>query len=208
MEATTSVFLAGLTERAARGAGQIAERADACIAASRALAHVLELRGHRARLLPCRVAVWNRVWIKHVSETGRVPSTMDEATDLLFQGGWCVALGAGFPDDRHARFGFHPERAQYNGHMVVVVDDRWLLDPTLGQTSDPEHLIVTGPLCTEIDVPNFLGGEDHLKSLFVWPPHDRVHVTYEAVPHDISFRATEIWHDETWRKISAFVQAA
>lgn len=208
MDASTPIFLAGLTERAARGVGHIAGRADACIAASRALARVLELRGHKARLLPCRVAVWNRVWIGHIAETGRSPGSMDEATDLMMRGGWCVALGAGYPDDRDAPFGYRPERNSYNGHMVVVADDRWLLDPTLGQTSDPEHLIVTGPLTTSIDDPRFLQGRAHLASLFVWPPHDRVHITYEAMPNDISFRATDIWDDPAWERISAYVSAA
>jgi hypothetical protein len=44
-------------------------------------------------------------------------------------GAWSVGLG----------FGADPEPGRWPGHLVAVVDRRWLVDPTLGQASRPDR---------------------------------------------------------------------
>ena len=165
----------------------------ACIGAAQIVRAVARAHGLDTIIVPTRVAVWNSVWIDFVGLNGRPPSTRTESESLLNAGGWCVAIGAGYPDDREARFGYSAERGSYNGHLVAVVEGRWLVDPTLGQTADAARGLVTGPLVAEIGSSAFLLGIAHFASRFRWGTHPQVHVTYEAVPEDQSYRATPAW---------------
>ncbi len=188
------------------------QRLDACILAARLLHDVFAADEIEVALLPCRVAVWNGVWIRYVAEHGAPPQTLAESERLAAAGGWCSAMGAGYIDARDVAFGFDRARRAYNGHLVAVVADRWLVDPTLGQVTDPQRAIAAGPLVTEICDAAFLRGEVALANLFAWGDAPPVHVTYEAVPDDLSFRDAPIWSapEAVWlaRRVRADVERA
>lgn len=181
---------------------------DSCIAGAAIVRDVARTCGISALVIPTRVAIWNGVWIDFVSRTGRAPETVAESEALLERGGWCVGIGAGYLDERDAPFGFRPERGSYNGHLVTVVEGRWLVDCTLGQAADPEHGIVTGPLVVELGSSGFLMGRGHLASRFRWGTHPIVHVTYEGVPHDRSYRDAPAWRAPERRELAEAVLRA
>lgn len=201
-----------LLERIACATEQVlratASSADNCIAGARVARDVARACGFGAVVLPTRVAVWNRVWIEYVERAGRAPETLAESEALLADGGWCVAVGAGYLDERDAPFGYRPERGSYNGHLVTVVDGRWLVDCTLGQVSDRGRGIVTGPLVVELGSSGFLLGRGHVASRFRWGTHPVVHVTYESVPADRSFRDAPAWCAPEGRELAEAVLRA
>lgn len=106
----------------------------------------------------------------------------------------CVRIGYGYPDDPHTAFGLHTARQSYNGHLVVRVGDI-ILDPTLGQASDPAQGIFTGPLLARVINPAFFAGVVDFADDFRWGNGPVHRVRYSAEPADLSYRRTYHWND-------------
>lgn len=151
-----------------------------CILAARLMHDWLTDNGIPSAVLPCRVTIWNDV--------------------LMERGGGYVSIGYGYPDDLRAAFGYHTRRDSYNGHLVVRVGDL-ILDPTLGQASDPARRIVAGPLLARVDRPGFFAGVTHFADTFRWGAHPALRVAYEAQPSDLTYRRTYHWNDPTRREL-------
>lgn len=145
-----------------------------CILAARVLHDSLNHYGIQASVLPCRVMIWNDA--------------------LVERGAWFVGIGHGYPDDPRAAFGYHPLRNSYNGHVVVRVGDT-ILDPSLGQATDPARGIFAGPLLAKIERPGFFAGVMPFSDVFRWADHPALRVTYLAQPNDLSYRRTPHWND-------------
>lgn len=106
----------------------------------------------------------------------------------------CVRIGYGYPDERNAAFGLHTARQSYNGHLVVRVG-QMILDPTLGQASDPAQGIFTGPLLARVANPAFFAGVVDFADDFRWGNGPVHRVRYCAEPADLSYRRTYHWND-------------
>lgn len=145
-----------------------------CVLAARLMHDWLNARGIENSVLPVRVTIWNEVVFERES--------------------WFVNIGHGYPGDRGAAFGYHPARDSYNGHLVVRVG-RILLDPTLGQASNPALGIVAGPLLARVVNPAFYAGITEFADVFRWGANAPLRVAYRAEPSDLSYRRTYHWND-------------
>ena len=145
-----------------------------CILGARLMHDWLLQHGVESSVLPCRVTIWNAAVLEREAEF--------------------VSIGYGYPDDRRAAFGYHPARDSYNGHLVVRVGDM-ILDPTLGQASNPVLGIVSGPLMARIKQPTFFAGIGDFADEFRWGLGPRMRVSYRAEPTDLSYRRTYHWND-------------
>jgi hypothetical protein len=145
-----------------------------CVLAARLMHDWLDRRGIENAVLPCRVTLWNEALLEREANF--------------------VSIGYGYPDDRQARFGYHPARGSYNGHLVVRVDDL-ILDPTLGQASDHTRGIVAGPLLARVQPPAFFAGITEFADVFRWGVNAPLRVAYAAEPTDLSYRRTYHWND-------------
>lgn len=149
-------------------------RESLCILAARVLHDSLAEYGIESSIVPCQVMIWNAA--------------------LVERGTWCVGIGHGYPDEPRAPFGYHPARNSYNGHLAVRVGDM-ILDPSLGQATDPAHAIFTGPLLARVDRAAFFAGVTQFSDVFRWGEHPALRVTYLAQPQDLSYRRTPHWND-------------
>lgn len=130
-------------------------------------------RGIAAAVLPCRVLLWNDA--------------------LPEPEAWSVGIGHGYPDERSAPFGYHTARDSYNGHVVVRAGDL-ILDPTLGQASDPARKVCAGPLLARVQGAAFFAGVARFSDVFRWGGQPPLRVTYAAEPADLSYRRTPDWN--------------
>jgi hypothetical protein len=94
--------------------------ANACILSSRMGVEALRSKGVRARPLPVRLRVYNSLYAKALmaGEEGQVV----DGQRLAEAGGWCVVVGESGPD-----------ATGWDGHLVVIVEERYLLDLSAGQ---------------------------------------------------------------------------
>lgn len=167
-------MLESLLRSTARLVQSLEPRESLCVLAARVLYDSLREHAIECSVLPCRVMIWNDA--------------------LIERGAWCVGIGHGYPDEPRAPFGYHTARESYNGHLVVRVGDV-ILDPSLGQATDPAHHIFTGPLLAKVTRAAFFAGAVHFSDVFRWGMHPALRLTYVAEPHDLSYRRTPHWHD-------------
>lgn len=149
-----------------------------CVLAARLMHDWLNRNGIENAVLPARVSIWNEALMEREASY--------------------VSIGYGYPDDRNAAFGYHPKRDSYNGHLVVRAGDI-ILDPTLGQASNPALGILAGPLLARVPRPAFFAGVTEFADVFRWAGQAPVHVAYRAEPTDLSYRRTYHWNDP-WRE--------
>lgn len=111
---------------------------DACIAATRVAIHALAEKRVPARALHVSVVAYNPPYrelleARHADPEGWDSLPHDEKERLTVEwrerGAWSVLLGFG-ADPRAKRPG-------YDGHVVAIVKERWLLDLTIGQAARP-----------------------------------------------------------------------
>lgn len=148
-------------------------RQSLCILAARMMHDWLTARGIESSVLPCRVLVWNDA----------IPEPES----------WSVGIGHGYPDARSAAFGYHTGRDSYNGHLVVR-SGNLILDPTLGQASDPARKICAGPLVARVQGEQFFTGVARFSDVFRWGLQPSLRITYAAEPADLSYRRTPDWN--------------
>jgi hypothetical protein len=103
--------------------------ADSCIACTRIAVDTLRTFGVRAKPLAVEVVIHNADAAAHIERGEPEAAQHDPAA-------WSLQLGF-VPDD----LGDHI----YNGHVVCLVEQRRILDLTLGQASRPERGVNLGP---------------------------------------------------------------
>ena len=116
-----------LVEAVPRAIRQAGLKPNACILASRLGIEALRVEGLRARAVPVILTVGNPTYMDLLVRAD--PGTADEWRDA---GAWGIELGRENPSNLPG----------WNGHLVVVVQDRYLLDLTAHQISRPQKGIV------------------------------------------------------------------
>jgi hypothetical protein len=143
-----------------------------CILHTRLATMLAREAGIRARPLRCNVVVANGKWLELAEELDRMPETRE------WRGGeWSLGIG-------HGREVGQPG---YDGHVVVVVEERWVLDLTLDQANRPQHGI-NMHLGYFAVTPEWLRGETMTAFR-----RDGCFVQYEAVPEDRGFLTVPDW---------------
>ncbi len=100
-------------------------RPNACILAGRLGVEALRAQGIRARPLPVSLQVCNQPMVDMLDRVGGfskvTQADVDQANE---QGAWMIALGV------------EPGNAGgWDGHLVLIVDERYMLDLTAGQVA-------------------------------------------------------------------------
>jgi len=122
--------------------------ATSCIESTAAALDVLRAGGLLVHVLAVTVLVFNAAgWWLH--ERGVMPggSAVDMAVWTL-QGAWSVGIGT-LTD--------LPSPGSYGGHLVALVEKRWLLDLAIDQASAPEFGVNLAPLLVPIEISRLNG---------------------------------------------------
>jgi hypothetical protein len=89
------------------------------------------------------------------------------------------------------------EDGSWNGHLIVLVEDRWLLDPSLDQVESPQFGV---PAPCDIFVVDTVGQEWDPNEQFrinlglILDNDDKATLTYRRI-EDTSYRETGAWND-------------
>jgi hypothetical protein len=145
------------------------KRRNGCVCTSAAMIHVLQGLGYKAVPLQVRVSV--------------------DPDEPKLVG---VALGAdadGVPCPT-------AKQGDWHGHLVVVAQSRYLMDPTLGQVRDIQESLRVGPLVTEVS-PAFLSGSEDLVV-----SHGNATVVYKALPEAEGFKDTPDFCESCWMPLT------
>jgi hypothetical protein len=155
---------------------------SACIAGTAALVDLLRAAGHRVEPQPVTVAAFNRPALDLVAQD-RLRDAYPDEWDA--EGAWSIGLG----------FGMDPEPGRWPGHLVAVVDRRWLLDPTLGQGDRTARGLPVPPTLALPVTERWLRYREPVRvatqgGAWLW---------YEAVRDNPGYRASPDWTDERRR---------
>lgn len=148
---------------------------DTCILHSRVAVDVLRELGVRARPLACRMMAGNDSWRALSLKLGRYPVPDEWEPET-----WCLGIGYG-PDPRL-------ERPRYDGHVIVVVNERWAVDLTLDQASRPAKGMELRPHFWQVER-EFLRG-DQPEVFFT---EGGSVVTYFPLPEERGFLTVPDW---------------
>lgn len=146
---------------------------DSCVATASAITDALRQFGADTYELSVSAMVCNEEFAKAAGLLGRLPSVAE------YHGTGAYALGLGMDIDKGP---------VWAGHVVAIVDRRWMVDASIDQASRPEQGIVLRP-DDPIVMPvaeAFLRGREPL--LAVNPLG--VAVRYDAKPGDRGFRVS------------------
>lgn len=98
-----------------------------CIETSRIAVELLRANGYRARPLPCQVMVHSRELTKRLAQ-GRDPANEGEdPKEWARAGAMMIVIGFTREDGRVVG------EDKFDGHVIVIVEERYLLDLTLTQ---------------------------------------------------------------------------
>lgn len=106
-----------------------------CVLHTRVGLDVCRALGLNAKPLPVKTLIYNAEYVRRMLELGRHP-TEEEAQPWFEAGAW--AMGAGVRGADRAPNG----RVGYNGHLVLAVEGRWLVDLSLDQFTRPAKDII------------------------------------------------------------------
>jgi hypothetical protein len=144
---------------------------SSCIAGAAAVRDLLTADGaeETAGILPVElvaveVTAFNAP-ARLLTEAGRYGAAHRAAWEAA--GAWSVGLG----------FGADPQPGRWPGHLVAVVDRRWLVDPTLGQASRPAHGLVVPDVMVAPITERWLRRRDIVSMEY---PATGVHLTYRV----------------------------
>lgn len=152
-----------------------------CIGATRIALDVLKKVGiTNAYALVVEVHIFNKAFRDKSEEVGRLPDSREELEQWYVErGAHSIGLGLGrekYADDR------------WPGHLVAIVDRKWLWDLSLDQAERPDKgIVIPEPLIAPVTEP-FLRGRAPLVGVVA-----DLLVRYEARIDDKSFRDTPNW---------------
>lgn len=157
-------------------------REDCCIIATRIVVEVLK-RLHFKHIKPFVVEgnVFNESYVRK----GRTPQSQEEAQEWLKEGAWQIVLG-----DRVDR----GEKGKWAGHLVVLLNDKYMFDVAAYQANRPHKQIRLDPLFTTVPE-DFVKGEDKCQLMY-----NNCLVIYQAFPNDKSYQHFKDWCDLTRSK--------
>lgn len=116
---------------------------DSCILATRVAILALGEFGIKATPIVCRVDILNAAYAKAMREGRLEPGSLTDADAKVLQEEGCWALCIG--DPRHEGVLRPDGRRGFNGHVVALVERKWVLDLTIHQASRPNKDINLEP---------------------------------------------------------------
>jgi hypothetical protein len=169
--------------------------AASCIESTAAAIDVLRAGGIWVQVLAVTVLVFNAAgWQLHVQ--GIVPglSTVEMAVWSLYDA-WAAGIGTGTD---------LPGVGVYGGHLVTLVENRWLLDLAIDQASRPDHGVTLSPLLVAIE-PSQLASDGAVIHL-----SDGTVLVYQLnlAPWAGAYRHMQAWTDKRQRaEVASAVRA-
>lgn len=155
---------------------------DSCITGARILFDVCGHYGLGRKVLKVAVVIYNEPMSERLRRGERPKDVETVKRWGKEDGSWNVGIGADGTPDRPDHF---------NGHLVVLVDDKLLVDPTLPQANRPEYGIELYPLAVLIeDESDIYGGE--VRDCIITYKIDR--------DDDRRWVPTESWQNRTLRQ--------
>jgi len=122
-------------------------RADSCIASTAIGLDVLTYFGVLAEPIPVKLSIFNAPYVKRIETGSKFPNRK-----MLIQwgkedGSYSVGIG----------YGSH-EYNKWAGHLVLLVENKWLADLSIDQANRPLYNMVFDPYAAEVDA-DFLDGK-------------------------------------------------
>jgi hypothetical protein len=169
--------------------------AASCIESAAAAVDVLRAGGIWVQVLAVTVLVFNAIgWQLHGQ--GILPglSSTEMAVWSLYDA-WSVGIGT-LTDV--------PSPGAYGGHLVALVENRWLLDLAIDQASRPDHGVTLSPLLVAIE-PSRLAADGEIVEL-----SDGTVLVYHLnlAPWAGAYRHMQAWTDKRQRaEVASAVRA-
>jgi hypothetical protein len=147
---------------------------NCCIAATAVTVRVLGALGISALPLPCRVRIFNRAYVWEMEKSMVEGNPIPLNHTLTDNGAWSVGIG------------FTPP-----GHVAVIADNKYLVDPTLDQANRPQHTITLPPVFLSVVSRPFRRGiVRHVDEA------NGCVIGYDARPRDTAWRGSIDWTDQ------------
>lgn len=125
-------------------------RKDSCIASTRITVEVFSRLGFKAIPLACHVQIYNSKFREIFERESHWP-TKEEMGKWITEGAWGIGIG----------FGDKKEQG-YLGHLVAIVENRYLIDSSIDQADRPnKEIFFPGIMVTEVTRDFRRGKEKH-----------------------------------------------
>lgn len=152
-------------------------RVDSCIASTRILTSVLDYFGYPSEPLPCRAVVWTSLGFEQAE--ANVPF------EQWPEGAWSVGVsGTGKTTGK-----------RWDGHLVAMVADRWLIDPSADQFTRPQRGMNVGLVV--VDAAEW----GDRSRLHCWRRPDGLVVGYSLMPNPGGWRDSPDWRQGRYRDV-------
>lgn len=147
-------------------------RADRCLNATRVLIDVMHAFKVSAFPVSVKVLAINDVFFTGIRKLGRWPENDEEGRMVMANGGYSIGVDTRQTAEDNAR-------GKWAGHLCAIVQD-FLVDPSAGQMSRPQHRIVIPEMLVAPSSKRFLKGKsacielslEHNARLFYWARAD------------------------------------
>lgn len=153
---------------------------DSCILGTKIAITVLRSKGLRAVPMPVGVVVINRVFADRLAASRTLDGAGESADEWGAAGAWMIHVGH--------REDIGPVTGGWDGHLVALVENRYLLDVSAGQFSRPTKNIAATPFWMPVERP-FLRGE---RGLVVRGKQGEI-FRYTPEPENESFLTAPSW---------------
>lgn len=151
-------------------------REDCCIVAARIIIEVLKkLHFKDVKPFVIEANIFNEIYVKK----GRIPQNEEEAQEWLKEGAWQIVLG-----DRSKK-----TEGKWDGHLVVLINNKYMLDVAVYQACRPHKQINLDPIFTTVPE-DFINGEDKCQLMF-----NNCLIVYVSYPEDQSYQKAKDWWD-------------
>ena len=156
---------------------------DCCIIATRVVIEVLKkLHFKNVKPFVIEANIFNEVYVRK----GRTPANEEEAQEWLKEGAWQIVLG-----DRVDNV-----KGKWPGHLVVLINDQYMLDVAIYQACRPNKNIYLEPLFTKV-FEDFVKGEDRCQLMY-----SNCLIIYQAFQNDKSYQNVKDWQDLSRSKMA------
>ncbi len=164
---------------------------DSCIMSSYVGLQVLARLGIRAEPMTVTLSVFNQAFADKFSEYGHWPQDQTEAVRWSEENGaWAVTAGTPEGNGRVAAPG------TWAGHLVLIVEKRYLWDLSIDQVNRPDHGInIPMPVVRRIDHQRF----EQCQPLVI-TGHGVV-LAYKARPGETGYRDATNWGDDRFAEL-------
>lgn len=169
---------------------------NSCIYTTATTVNLLRHLGADAYALSVRAVIANAALARIIDERG-IEHVSHDDPDVRAAGGYGVGLGyPPAPGEAADPPGSWP------GHLVAILNRRWLLDFSADQASRPQHGIdLSDPIVAPVDEP-FLRGRETRRFMPAGADGTSMRIDYHAYPTDRTYRESPDWRRGTKREIN------